>query len=154
MTALPSEIDSLYSVAHQGPNYFGPLVLTDLGGLQKYKALHSITTGVPVACAIKGDSGAVFLQVAPIPDAEYALQMQYWTRLAQLSATSPTSRFLNENADIYVYATLVESAPFLKDDSRIQVWKGMLDESLNELDAATQRLTFSGEMTDEPRLVF
>ncbi len=155
VTSLPADVFALYSVAHDGPNVFGPLSLTDLGGLTKYKALHSITTGVPVAYAIRGDAaGTVFLLVAPEPDQTYALQCQYWAKLTNLSVANPSNRWLDEHPDIYLYAALVESAPFLKDDERIQTWAGMLEQRLVDLDMATQELLFSGEMVDEPRLVF
>lgn len=154
-TPLPSDFDSLYSVAHDGPNIFGPLTLTDLGGLTKYKALHSITTGVPVACAIRVDNaGSVGLMVAPEPDGTYLFQLQHWSKLVDLSDSNTINRWLLAHPDIYVYASLVESAPYLKDEQRMPMWKGELEERLNALDAATQRLAFSGEMTDEPRLVF
>lgn len=154
-TPLPADIDSLYSVAHDGPNVFGPLSLTDLGGLTKYKALLSITTGVPAASAIreKGD-GSVFLMVSPEPNATFALQLQYWAKLTALSTSDTTNRWLLDHPDVYVYAALVESAPFLKDDQRIPVWQGMLESALDLMDASTQRRAFSGEMVDEPRMVF
>jgi len=154
-TPLPGDYDSLYSVAHDGPNFFGPLSQTDLGGLTRYKALHSITTGVPVACAIREDAaGSVALMVAPEPNATYLLQLQYWAKLSTLSDTNATNRWLIEHPDIYVYAALVESAPYLKDEQRMPMWKGELEARLNAMDAQTQRRAFSGEMVDEPRLVF
>ena len=153
-TDLPSDIDSLYSVAHDGSNVYGPLVLTDLGGLTKYKALLG-DTGTPAACAIRQDgAGNTTLIVAPEPNATFSLQAQYWAKLTPVSATVPTSRFLTENPDIYLYAALLESAPYLKDDQRIPVWKGELEERLEKMGLATQRLVFGGEMVDEPRLVF
>lgn len=154
-TALPDDVDSLYSVAHDGPNYFGPLDLTDLGGLTIYKARLSITTGVPAACAIRESvAGAVSLMVAPEPNASFSFQFQYWAKLIPLSANNTTNRWLNEHPDIYVYASLVESAPYLKDDNRMPMWKTELNERLDELDTSTQRRAFSGEMTDAPRRVF
>lgn len=155
-TDLPADIDSLYSVAHDGPNHFGPLDLTDLGGLTQYKALHSgEATGVPVACAIRRDgAGNVSLVVAPEPNATFNLQAQYWAKPAETSTSSPTSVFLTENPDIEIYAALVESAPFLKDDQRIQMWEQQLEKRLERLGRAQQRLAFSGEMVDPPRRVF
>lgn len=155
-TPLPGDIDSLYSVAHDGPNVFGPLVLTDLGGLTKYKALLSgDSTGVPAACAIREDAeGAVSLMVAPEANATFQLQLQYWAKMPTLSTSTTTSRWLVKHPDIYVYAALVESAPYLKDDQRLQVWESMLEKRLNLMDEDTQRRAFSGEMVDAPRLVF
>ncbi len=153
--AVPQDIDSLYSVAHDGPNVFGPLSLTDLGGLTKYKALHSITTGVPIAVAIREDAaGTVSLMFAPEPDQSYDLQCQYWAKLNPLNDTDNVNRWLLEHPDIYVYAALVESAPYLKDDQRVQLWEAQLEKRLERLGQQTQRRAFSGEMVDEPRLVF
>jgi hypothetical protein len=154
-TDLPSDIDSLYSVAHDGPTYFGPLALTDLGGLTKYKALLSITTGVPAACAIRRDgAGNVQLMVAPEPNATFSLQAQYWAKPAEISSTNPTSVFLTNEPDIVIYGALVESAPFLKDDDRIGMWEQQLEKRLERMGRAQKRLAFSGEMVDPPRRVF
>lgn len=155
-TDLPSDIDSLYSVAHDGPNHFGPLDLTDLGGLTKYKALLTgDTTGVPAACAIRRDgAGNIQLVVAPEPNATFSLQAQYWAKPAEISTTSPTSVFLTEETDIVIYACLLESAPFLKDDDRIQMWETQLEKRLERMGRAQKRLAFSGEMVDPPRRVF
>jgi len=155
-TALPEDIDSLYSVAHDGPTSFGPLDLTDLGGLTKYKALLTgDTTGVPVACAIRRDgAGNVSLVVAPEPNATFQFQAQYWAKPAQISVSNPTSVFLTNEPDIVIYAALVESAPFLKDDQRIGMWEQQLEKRLERMGRAQQRLAFSGEMVDPPRRVF
>lgn len=157
-TDLPSDFAELYSVAHDGSTYFGALKMTDLGGLTRYKALHGITTGVPVACAIRRDAdGNYQLMVAPEPNATFLLQAQYFAGLTNgnaLSPTNPTSTFLTANPDIYIYAALVESAPFLKDDQRIDMWEQQLEKRLERLGRANNRALFSGEMTDEPRLSF
>ncbi len=154
--SLPGDFDSLYSVAHDGPNYFGPLSQTDLGGLTEYKGLLTgNATGIPAAVAIREDaSGSTSLMVAPEPNGSFALQLQYWSKLSTLSDTNPSNRWLLEHPDIYIYAALVESAPYLKADERIQTWQGLLTDRLNLLDEQTQRRMFSGEMVDEPRLVF
>lgn len=154
-TDLPSDFAELYSVAHDGSDTFGPLTITDLGGLTKYKALLSITTGVPAACAIRRDADGNFqLMVSPEPNATFLLQAQYYAGIGTVSTTNPTSVFLTANPDIYVYAALVESAPFLKDDQRIDMWEQQLEKRLERLGRARERALFSGEMNDDPRLTF
>jgi hypothetical protein len=154
--SMPDDFGELYSVAHDGPNYFGPLEQTDLGGLTKYKALLSgNATGVPAAVAVREDgTGAVSLVFAPEPNATFNLQAQYWAELTALNSGNPTNRWLERHPDIYIYAALVESAPYLKDDQRIQVRESQLEKRLERMGRQTQRRAFSGEMVDEPRLVF
>jgi hypothetical protein len=57
----------------------------------------------------------------------------FGTVITPLAAGNPTNWLLQNHPDIYLYGALVESAPFLKDDERIPVWKMNLDERLNEL---------------------
>lgn len=154
--SMPDDFGELYSVAHDGPNFFGPLVQTDLGGLTKYKALLTgNTTGIPAAVAVREDgAGAVSLVFSPEPNDTFALQAQYWAELTPINVGNPTNRWLDNHPDIYIYAALVESAPYLKDDQRIQVWESQLEKRLERMGRQTQRRAFSGEMTDEPRMVF
>ena len=43
--------------------------------------------------------------------------------LTSLSVGSPTNWLLTSYPDIYLYASLLESAPYIKDDARVALWK-------------------------------
>ena len=82
------------------------------------------TTGVPKYYADMGDSA---LKVAPTPASDYSFELAYYEKLQPLDSSNETN-WLTENApDILLYASLLEAAPFLRDDARIAVWEKMLD---------------------------
>lgn len=78
-------------------------------------------------------------QHIPVPDTSYTGELMYYARLAALSDTNTTNWLLTGSPDIYLYATLVQSAPYLKEDERIAVWASIYDRLLAEYEVAEQR---------------
>jgi hypothetical protein len=65
--------------------------------------------------------------VAPTPDDDYPFEVLYY-QLPQLLDDANQTNWVTEYApQLLLYATLLEAAPFLKNDERIQVWQGMYD---------------------------
>lgn len=73
----------------------------------------------PVAYSIK--SGNLILH--PAPDDSYDIVLDYYARPARLAEGQPTNTLFPTYADLYLYAALLESAPYLFDDERIPVWQ-------------------------------
>jgi len=78
-------------------------------------------------------------QHVPAPDTAYTAELMYYARVAGLSDANTSNWLLTANPDIYLYATLVQSAPYLKEDERIGVWAGILDRLMAEYEVAEQR---------------
>jgi hypothetical protein len=78
-------------------------------------------------------------QHVPAPDTSYSGELMYYARVAGLSDANTSNWLLTANPDIYLYATLVQSAPYLKEDERIGVWAGILDRLMAEYEVAEQR---------------
>ena len=74
--------------------------------------------GKPVAYTIKANE----LFLGPSPDAVYTMEMDYYRKFDSLSAIITTNLMLTDNPDVYLYGSLLEAEPFIKNDSRIQVW--------------------------------
>ncbi len=71
--------------------------------------------------------------IAPTPDAAYPMEVLYY-ELPQLLDDSVQSNWLTEYAsNLLLYATLLEAAPFLKNDERIPVWQSMYDRAASAL---------------------
>jgi len=137
--ALPTGIDSIESLYHDGPTYYGPISMTTADQIPLMKARHG-DSGVPQYAAITAGS----LRFAPEPDATYSLRMTYWQKVTSLSDTVTTNWLLTEHPDIYMYGALVESAPYLKDDQRMLLWKGELEKRVLALEASNERALFGG----------
>lgn len=73
------------------------------------------------------DMGTNQFLVGPSPIAAFAFELGYYGRLASLSASNATNYLTQYAPELLFYASLLESAPYLADDPRIQVWTTMYD---------------------------
>ena len=72
--------------------------------------------------------------ITPTPATEQTLEILYYEQPRFLDNEFQTN-FLTEYApDLLLYATLLEAAPFLKKDERIQTWQQMYDRAAQALD--------------------
>jgi hypothetical protein len=74
--------------------------------------------GKPVAYTIKANE----LFLGPSPGSVYTMEMDYYRKFDSLSNTTTTNAMLTDNPDVYLYGSLLEAEPFIKNDTRIQVW--------------------------------
>jgi hypothetical protein len=104
----------------------------------------SNTTGKPKAYSLIGDE----IQLAPIPDAVYEVEMAYYEKFTPLgdgTEGTVTSNWLTANApDILLYGALIEAEPFIKNDERIQLWLTAYKEAVDKLQKADDRDRHSG----------
>ena len=79
------------------------------------------------------------LEVLPSPDSTYTSSIVYYTRIAALTDSATTNWLLDSHPDIYLFGTLVEAEPYLKNDERMPMWTSRLDKALNALGLQGQR---------------
>ena len=79
------------------------------------------------------------LEVLPSPDSTYTSSIVYYTRIAALSDGATSNWLLAAHPDIYLFGTLVEAEPYLKNDERMPMWTTRLDKALNALGLQGQR---------------
>lgn len=144
---LPSDFDALEALEHAGSTYYGPIQTVGHDQIEELKALYG-TTGAPRWCAVVGKTQ---LRLAPAPDTTYTLKLAYWATLTPLSDTNTTNWLLTDHPDIYLYASLCEAAPYLKDDARLPMFQQRLERSLEELHLNTQRAMYSGTLIARPK---
>lgn len=87
--------------------------------------------GAPNFYTIVGDN----FYFAPVPDAAYALRIAYQAKVPALSV-SGTNWLMTNYPSVYLYATLCCSAPYLKDDSRVQVWEALYQQAIQGVNSA------------------
>lgn len=74
-----------------------------------------------------------FIRVAPLPAG--ALTLVYRQGIPPLGPDRPSNWLLARKPDLYLYASLLEAEPFLRNDARIATWKAMLEEALGDVEA-------------------
>ena len=141
-SALPSDFHSLESWYHDGPTYYGPIEIVNADMIGHLKGKTG-TTGPPAHAAIVDG----LARYAPEPDGTYSTQMTYWAKVSSLGSGNTTNWLLDDHPDIYVYGSLVHTAPYLKDDARVAIWQSLLESALEQLDRATEDEMFSGTLT-------
>jgi hypothetical protein len=138
---LPSDLYSLESWYHDGATYFGPITLVGADQIGHLKGSHG-DSGVPQFAAIT--AGRV--RFAPEPDATYSTKMTYWQQVTTLSASNTTNWLLLDRPDIYIYGSLLESAPYLKDDQRVGLWQALYEARVEAHHKASQDAQFGGNI--------
>jgi hypothetical protein len=78
---------------------------------------YRASTGLPVTIAREG-SNFIF---GPFPDSNYTVTLVYYNRFAALSAS--TNSIFTTYPGLWLFASLCEAAPFIKDDKRLALWE-------------------------------
>lgn len=106
-----------------------PILVRKLEYLNNYSQ-DTTQTGTPLYYA---DYDYDHWMVAPTPDKAYQFEVLCYTRLQPLSSSNQTN-WLTQNApNAMLFGTLKQTAPFLKNDARLALWKQMFDEALASL---------------------
>jgi hypothetical protein len=111
--------------------------------IDEYRFGTSNVAGRPRYFTVFGDE----IELAPTPDAAYAIEMVYRKSIPTL-ASNANNWLLTLAPDLYLYGALLESAPYIKEDGRIQTWGLGLTTALNDLNNLGLTSTFNaGPMT-------
>ena len=84
------------------------------------------------------------LRIVPTPDSTYTTELIYYAKLSKLSTSNTSNWLLASSPDIYLYGSLLQAAPYLQDDARIQTWATLYERALNDLQTADDRSASSG----------
>lgn len=86
-------------------------------------------TGAPKYYTVIGSE----FQFYPVVDQSYTGELHYIYRIAALSDSASTNWLLTAYPDIYLYGALTASAPYLKDDGRVQVWGTLFQSAIEDV---------------------
>lgn len=76
--------------------------------------------------------------------APVALEADYYARIPALSDSTTTNWLLRDAPDVYLYGALLEAAPYLNNDPRIDTWRALLQVAINDLQVSNDRAKYSG----------
>jgi hypothetical protein len=102
--------------------------------------------GQPYQYSIVGSE----MELSPFPDAGNPLpelpnlELAYYQRQALGTLDTDTTAVLTQYPAIYLYGALVQSAPFLRDDSRVQTWSGLYEAEINGANSESERARWQG----------
>lgn len=135
--ALPTDfLEARTFILSSSPN----VVLEYLSPTDLETTYASGAAGKPLNFSIIGSN----FKFGPSPDATYTGILTYYAKIPALSASNATNWLLTNYPDLYLYGTLLEAEPFLKNDSRIVTWMGMYDRAIAGLSQADERARWNG----------
>jgi hypothetical protein len=83
-----------------------------------------------------------YFELYPEPTEDVDFTLKYYANIPTLSASITTNWLLQRHPDLYLYASLCESAPFLKNDERLLVWKSEREDRIGQLNLASERARY------------
>ena len=86
-------------------------------------------SGVPEVFMVHGSS----LELAPIPDSNYSIELLYYQRIPALSDANPTNWLLTICPNAYLYGALLAAQPYLINDERIPTIQSLYRQAVDGL---------------------
>lgn len=115
--SLPSDFQSMRRIRLTTVTGKPRLQFLSSAALDEFRFGNGNMTGRPLYFTIHDDE----MEFAPTPDQAYGLEMVYRATIPPLASNS-TNWLLTLAPDLYLYGVLLESAPYIKEDARIQTW--------------------------------
>jgi len=117
-----------------------PLELISQAEMLDRKFRNLNTSGQPAYYAVTAGE----LEVYPVPDGIYTSELYYFGKTDALSDSNTSNWILEHYPDAYLYGSLIHSAPYLKDDARIQVWAALYQSAIDSINQASEKAKFGG----------
>jgi hypothetical protein len=107
----------------------------------------NVPSGQPSMYALVGQT----IELAPIPDGTYPAELLYYGQIPGLAAVAAggagagaSNWLLTKSPDLYLYGSLMQAAPYLKDDDRVQIWGSAVTSILNDMRIESERAVLTG----------
>lgn len=136
--ALPTDFNGV--VSFELPSGTGaPLRYERPEGVRAQRQSNYATPGTPILWTIIG----AFLETAPVAGSNLVCPFVYFQRIPALSASNTTNWLLTKHPDLYLYGSLLQAAPYLKDDPRVAVWGQLFLSAIQDTLASDARAAYT-----------
>jgi len=141
--SLPSDFQSMRRIRLSSVTGKPLLQFMSNTQLDEYRYGIGNTSGQPRYFTIMGTE----IELCPTPNSNYTVEMVYRANIPPLATNDP-NWLLTLAPDLYLYSALLESAPYIKEDGRLQVWGAGFQSALEGLNRLGLTSTFNaGPMT-------
>lgn len=142
--SLPSDFQTMRRIRLSG--VVGKPSLKFLSGTQidEMRYGRDNVTGQPTSYSVVGDE----LELFPTPNEDYVIEMVYRANIPALTSTNTTNWLLTKAPDLYLYGVLMESAPYIKEDGRLQTWALGYSNAFDGLNSLGFRQSFDSGPSD------
>ena len=139
---LPTDFQTMRRVRLSSVTGKPRLELMAQSQLEDYRYSTDNVTDQPVYYTIVGTE----MELAPTPNSNYTIEMVYRKNIPALASNS-TNWLLTAAPDVYLYGMLLESAPYIKEDERINTWGLGFSTAVSQLNALSERQSFDSGPT-------
>lgn len=105
-----------------------------------YRKWGGSTQGNAQFYAIEGEN------IILAPQGTSNIRIVYYKKFDPVATASPVPWLLLYAPMVYVYGAMLEAAPFIRNDERLQVWYGMFRSLVNALNSADKRDRWGGSV--------
>lgn len=140
---LPGDFLELKAIQFNSDPVVVPKYVTP-AWMRAYRRNSATESGTPRFYTIEGPQ----LLFERVP-ADVELEILYYQKIPALSDGNPTNWLLTAHPSVYLYGTLVQSAPYLKDDERLATWDALYQRALR----AIQTVDAAAEINGPPLAV-
>jgi hypothetical protein len=116
------------------------LELTSMDDMLQLRQANADLSGRPTHFAHIGEQ----LEVYPTPDGTYDVELLYYEKIPALSESNTSNWLLADHPDAYLYGALMQSAPYLSEDARMQVWSTLYAGAVASINTETRKARYSG----------
>lgn len=116
------------------------LELTSMDDMVQLREFNANTGGKPTHFTHIGEQ----IEFFPTPDAAYEVELLYYQKIPALSDSNATNWLLTDYPDAYLYGALMQAAPYLDNDQKMQVWAGLYGSAVNSINAESKKARYSG----------
>ena len=119
-----------------------------IGGYPTTTATATVTiAGGAITSVTLSNGGAGYQQTPTVGFGSFAIDLKYVRKLPSILTAPNTNVLFALYPDVYLYGSLIHSAPFLKEDDRVQTWKGFYDQIIKDINKDRER----GEYSANPK---
>lgn len=90
------------------------------------------TEDKPKWWSIVGDEFRLY----PVPTTSYTGELTYWQKIPALSDANTSNWLLASHPDVYLYGSLLQAAPYIRDDARLATWGELYATAVNDVKSA------------------
>jgi hypothetical protein len=116
-----------------------PIALIDSTTMAENRSINNDQAGTPKYYTLEAGQFHLY----PTPITETNVELVYIAKIPDL-ATNSTNWLLSNAPDVYLYGSLLHSAPYLQDDARVAVWAQLYSAGVTRLNDASDMAKSSG----------
>ena len=120
-------------------NGTSPIKMIDSTSMADMRAKTNDQANTPAYYTL--EAGQFHLYPTPIADTN--VELLYYAKVPAL-ASNATNWLITAAPDVYLYGSLIHSAPYLQDDARLAVWAQMYSASVVRLNESSQNAKYNG----------